>query len=285
MIIGKNRRQVILNIKKSVKEKNFNAKVEPNDPILSKKERLNLVKNFWTNHDKLFSRIINLIARGILNVGTPILTFNTKIDNPTSLKNLSSAIVTCNHYNQFDCLPLKRLAMNYHKRLYFVIEDANLKLPNWIGFLMRNIDSIPVTASIEYLGRDLPRYLERILLRNNWIVIYPEQELWQNYRKPRPLQKGAYYYAAKMNVPIISCFVEIRDTKKREKLHPEFNKTRWILHVLPTIYPNPKLSIVENAQKMREIDYRQKVQAYEKAYHKKLDYKFTDWDIAGYNKK
>ena len=285
MIIGKNRRQVILNIKKSVKEKNFNAKVEPNDPILSKKERLNLVKNFWANHDKLFYRIINLIARGILNVGTPILTFNTKIDNPTSLKNLSSAIVTCNHYNQFDCLPLKRLAMKYHKRLYFVIEDTNLKLPSWIGFLMRNIDSIPVTASIEYLGRDFPRHLERILIRNNWIVIYPEQELWQNYRKPRPLQKGAYYYAAKMNIPIISCFVEIKDTKKREILHPEFNKTRWILHVLPTIYPNPKLSIAKNAKKMREIDYQQKKQAYEKAYHKKLNYKFTDWDIAGYNKK
>ncbi|QLL67380.1 1-acyl-sn-glycerol-3-phosphate acyltransferase [Lactobacillus johnsonii] len=285
MIIGKNRRQVILNIKKSVKEKNFNAKVEPNDPILGKKERLNLVKNFWANHDKLFSRIINLIARGILNVGTPILTFNTKIDNSTSLKNLSSAIVTCNHYNQFDCLPLKRLAMKYHKRLYFVIEDTNLKLPSWIGFLMRNIDSIPVTASIEYLGRDFPRHLERILIRNNWIVIYPEQELWQNYRKPRPLQKGAYYYAAKMNVPIISCFVEIKDTKKREILHPEFNKTHWILHVLPTIYPNPKLSTSENAQKMQEIDYQQKKQAYEKAYHKKLNYKFTDWDIAGYNKK
>ena len=68
-------------------------------------------------------------------------------------------------------------------------------------------------------------------------------------------------------------------------MHPEFNKTRWILHVLPTIYPNPKLSIAKNAQKMREIDYQQKKQAYEKAYHKKLNYKFTDWDIAGYNKK
>lgn len=285
MIIGKNRRQVILNIKKSVKEKKFNAKVEPNDPILSKKDRLNLVNNFWTKHDKLFSRMINLIARGILNIGTPCLTFNTQINIPTSLKNLSAAIITCNHYNQFDCLPLKRLAMKYHKRLYFVIEDTNLKLPNWLGFLMRNIDSIPVTPSIEYLGRDLPRHLKQILTQNNWIVIYPEQELWQNYRKPRPLQKGAYYYAAKMNVPIISCFVEIRDTKKREKLHPEFNKTRWILHVLPTIYPNPQLSASENAKKMREIDYHQKVQAYEKAYHKKLDYKFTDWDIAGYNKK
>lgn len=39
------------------------------------------------------------------------------------------------------------------------------------------------------------------------------------------------------------------------------------------------------SQKMREIDYQQKKQAYEKAYHKKLNYKFTDWDIAGYNKK
>ena len=28
-------------------------------------------------------------------------------------------------------------------------EDTNLKLPNWIGFLMRNIDSIPVTASFQ----------------------------------------------------------------------------------------------------------------------------------------
>ena len=48
MIIGKNRRQVVLNIKKSVKEKNFNAKVEPNDPILSKKERLNF--QCWNSH-------------------------------------------------------------------------------------------------------------------------------------------------------------------------------------------------------------------------------------------
>lgn len=37
MIIGKNRHQVILNIKRRVKEKKFNAKVEPDDPVLSKK--------------------------------------------------------------------------------------------------------------------------------------------------------------------------------------------------------------------------------------------------------
>ena len=67
--------------------------------------------------------------------------------------------------------------------------------------------------------------------KNHWVVVYPEQELWLNYRKPRPLQKDPYYYAAKMNVPIISCFVEIKDTNKQEKLHPEFNKTRWNLSI------------------------------------------------------
>ena len=98
-------------------------------------------------------------------------------------------------------------------------------------------------------------------------------------------KKDPYYYAAKMNIPIISCFVEIKDTNKQEKLHPEFNKTRWILHVLPTIYPDPKLSLAQNIEKMRKVDYLQKKAAYEKYYGKKLDYTFTDWDIAGYKKK
>ncbi len=37
MIIGKKRQEVIFNIKRCVKEKKFNAKVEPDDPVLSKK--------------------------------------------------------------------------------------------------------------------------------------------------------------------------------------------------------------------------------------------------------
>lgn len=37
MIIGKKRQEVIFNIKRCVKEKKFNAKVEPDDPVLSKR--------------------------------------------------------------------------------------------------------------------------------------------------------------------------------------------------------------------------------------------------------
>lgn len=69
---------------------------------------------------------------------------------------------------------------------------------------MRNIDSIPVTASFRYLRSELPKHLNKIFSKkNHWVVVYPEQELWLNYRKPCSLQKDPYYYAAKMNVPII----------------------------------------------------------------------------------
>ena len=57
MIIGKKRQEVIFNIKRYVKEKKFNAKVEPDDPVLSKKDHLKLVEKFWANHNRLFSKV------------------------------------------------------------------------------------------------------------------------------------------------------------------------------------------------------------------------------------
>lgn len=282
MIIGGDRLKVIENIKKNVKNKAFHAKAEIGDPVLSKEESKKIVDRFWKDSQKFSHKVINLFTRGAFDLGTLILTWGDKIDNPYKIKHIPSAFVTSNHYNQFDSLPVKKLALRSHKRLYFIIEDTNLLLPSWIGFMMRNVDSIPLSKTIRYLGRDFPRHLTDIFAKDNWVLIYPEQEMWFNYRKPRPLQKGAYFYAAKLNVPIISCFVEIQDLPGYEKGHPEFHKTRRILHVLPTIYPDPNLTVNQNARRMRDIDYLQKKKAYEKAYGKKLDYTFSNDDIAGF---
>ncbi|MCG4837967.1 hypothetical protein L0P55_19620, partial [Parabacteroides merdae] len=77
------------------------------------------------------------------------------------------------------------------------------------------------------------------------------------------------------NAPIIFCFTEIIDLPKAEKNNDNFYQTRYRLHVLPLIWPDPKLSVNENAKLMMEKDYAQKKAAYEKAYQKKLDYRFT----------
>ena len=52
--------------------------------------------------------------------------------------------------------------------------------------------------------------------------------MWFNYRKPRNLKRGAYYYAAKNNVPIVPIFVEIQnlDEKETEELNVDTAKRK-----------------------------------------------------------
>lgn len=104
--------------------------------------------------------------------------------------------------------------------------------------------------------------------------------MWFNFRKPRPTKRGAYYYAAKFQMPVISCFVEMIDENEVDR--DDFMKVRYRIHVLPLIYPDPNLSIRDNSVLMNEKDYQQKKEAYEKAYGKELEYSFDKADIAGW---
>ena len=36
--------------------------------------------------------------------------------------------------------------------------------------------------------------------------------MWWNYRKPKPLKKGAYTFAAKNHVPVLPCFITMEDS-------------------------------------------------------------------------
>lgn len=254
------------------------------DPVLTEKERDRIVQKFWQNKHKLTYHVLNIVINSLFGVITPLSTIHDEIDEKSSIQDLPAAFITCNHYNQLDVLPIKKLAMRHHKHLYFMVEATNLKMHFPINIIVRNADSIPLMSSLNYLGRCLPDHLKNIFRKQNWVLVYPEQELWFNYRKPRPLQRGAYYYAAKLQIPIISCFAEIRERPQSEWFHRDFYKTKIILHILPTIYPDPKLSVNENTTKMCKIDYQQKVAAYEKAYHQKLTYHFSPEDIAGFKK-
>ena len=54
------------------------------------------------------------------------------------------------------------------------------------------------------------------------------------------------------------------------------------MHVLKPIYPDPKKTVRQNSIDMMNQDYAQKVEAYERAYGKKLTYDFEEDDIAGW---
>ena len=285
MIIGENKGEVINNIKKAVERGEYNAKVELGDPKLTLEEKNKIIYKYLENKNKASFKLKTKIAKGSIAILTNTLQKDTEIVGIENIKDITGGgIVTSNHFNPLDNLIIQKFAKEvFRKRLYIVSQETNLAMSGVIGFFMNYSDIIPIADQVNYMKRDFPQIIKNVLKENNLILIYPEEEMWFNYKKPRPLKGGAYYFSAKNNVPIISCFVEMKEID--EKDNDEFNKVKYVLHVLKPIYPNPNITAKENSEIMKEIDYNQKKEAYEKSYNKKLDYDFEIEDIAGWRKR
>lgn len=281
-MIGISKDDVISNIKNATENGEFNKKVEIGDPSLTQKQEEQIIEKYIKNQDKISYKIKTKIARIIIFWGTKIINKETKIEGIENIKDIKTgAIITSNHFNPLDNLIIQKLTRKIgKKRLYIVSQVSNFAMEGFIGFLMNYSDTIPLSKQVSFMKKQFAKFIKSKLKKNDYILIYPEEEMWINYRKPRPLKQGAYYYAAKNNVPIISCFTEIID--KEEQINYEFFAVKHILHVLPPIYPDSNKSAKENSIEMMEKDYNQKKQAYESAYNKKLDYTFNKDDIAGW---
>ena len=285
MVIGKNKKEVIENIKINTENNELNKKVEVNDPVISDEEKVEVIEKFYKNKEKKMSYFLkNKIGYLYVNYFSLKLNKSIEIEGLENIKDInSSAIITTNHFNPLDNMVIRKLIKKrYKKNMYIVIQETNLLMPGFLGFLMNNLNILPLSKSPNYIIKKFKPELSKILSKNNYVLIYPEEEMWFNYKKPRPCKRGSYQFAAENNVPIISCFVEQIDTK--EKDNDEFNKINYIVHVLKPIYPDKTKTPRENSIIMAQLDYQQKVQAYEKAYNTKLSYDFSYDDIVGYRK-
>ena len=281
MIIGENKDAVIENIKNATETGEFNKKVEVNDPNLSDEQRDEIINKYLSRRKKITYLLNNKTARMIADTVSWSENKVTEIKGLENIKDIDTgAIITSNHFNPLDSLIIRKLVKKIGKKhLYIVAQETNLAMTGLIGYMMNYTDIIPISRKISYMKHDFSDILEEKLNKKQFILIYPEQEMWFNYKKPRPPKPGAYYYAAKNNVPIISCFVEMIDTDEEE--NEMFNKVKCVLHILPPIYPDKNKTPKENSKIMMEKDYKQKIKAYEEIYNKKLDYTFSYDDIAG----
>lgn len=285
MIIGGSKKEVIKNIETNIINKELNRKVEVNDAVLSDEEITKLINKFYKNKSKKFSYAIkHMIANMTISKYMKLLDKDITIKGLENLKDLDlskGAIITSNHFNPLDTFIIRKLVEKVLKKdLYIVIQDTNLAMPGGLGFLMNYTNTIPVSKSPTYLAGTFKENLRKILSDGNIVLIYPEEEMWFNYRKIRPLKRGAYQYAAILNVPVISCFTKIIDTDILD--NEEFNKTIYELNVLGYLYPDKDISPRVNSINMLNEDYTWKKRSYEEAYNKSLDYTFSKDDIAGY---
>lgn len=285
MIIGGDKSNTIKNIKKNLKDKELNTKVEPDDPEFSDEERTKYLNNFFNiRKNKLSFYFKSLPAKTVIKKVTNDMSKYIEYANIDNVdKSIKSAIVTCNHFNPIDNIFIRKaIKDNYNKDIYIVIQDTNLALPDNLGYLMNYSNTIPLSKSPSYIKDTFKKELDSRFKNHKFVLIYPEEEMWFNYRLPRPCKKGAYHFAAEHNVPIISLFIEMRDLNEDD--NEQFKQIKYIVHFLKTIYPDNNKSVRENASYMSELDYKQKCEAYEKIYNKEIEYKYNYKDIAGLKK-
>ncbi len=283
MIIGKNRLAVIENIKKSAECGDFYAKVEIDDPVLTPEQSDEIIKNYLKNRVTLPFKIKSCFARFMANILTFALNRKTEIVGIEKLSGIEGgAIITSNHFSPIENTAIRHLVKKLDKRrINIVSQVTNLAMTGAIGFLMNYGDTVPISDNFRYMQRDFTNVLAELVEKDEYVLIYPEKEMWFNYRKPRKFKRGAYYYAARLNVPVISCFVEIQDLPKRDK--GDFNKVKYTVHILDVLYPDGNKTVKENSVEMCQKDYQLKKEVYEKVYGKPLVYTFEKDDIAGWN--
>ncbi|MDD5835890.1 MAG: lysophospholipid acyltransferase family protein [bacterium] len=287
MVIGGSKKEVIKNIQQNILDNELNKKVEVNDATLNDEEIAKYLDTFYKNKNKKISYWFkHQSANGIVRKYMKMLDNDITIKGLENIKELdlsNGAIITSNHFNPLDTFIIRKLVEKVLKKdLYIVIQDTNLAMPGMLGFLMNYVNVIPVSKSPTYLAGTFKETLKSVLDTGAIVLIYPEEEMWFNYRKIRPLKRGAYQYAAVLNVPVISCFTKIEDTDIPD--NDEFNKTLYELNVLGVLYPDKDVSPRTNSINMLNQDYSWKKTAYEKLYNEKLDYTFNVKDIAGWRK-
>ena len=155
------------------------------------------------------------------------------------------------------------------RTLFKIIREGNYSFPGLYGFFMRNCNTIPLSSNFEVLKMSM-NAVDTVLRRGDLLLVYAEQSMWWNYRKPKPLKIGAFKFASKNNVPVIPCFITMRDTDKIGK--DGYPIQAYTLHISAPIFPNATLTINEAAEALLKENQKIWQDIYEKEYGIALTY-------------
>ena len=181
-------------------------------------------------------------------------------------------IVTCNHFSIGDNYAVW-VALRDHmdgKLLYKVIREGNYtNPPKPFGLFMRHCNTLPLSSQKATMVKFMKAFAA-LLRQGETILIYPEQGMWWNYRKPRPMQDGAFSLAVRNKAPVVPIFITMEDSDVPDG--DGFFVQEYTLHILPAIYPDEDLPYIAAKKDMKKRNYEAWVKTYETVYGKPLVY-------------
>lgn len=229
-------------------------------------------------NEKFSSKIKNKIANvfgarffdGLIAKRQLIIKEVRGIENFTAVQ--GGKIVTCNHFSICDHYAVwvaLRESMG-GKLLYKIIREGNYtNPPKPFGLFMRHCNTLPLSSQKATMVKFMKAFSE-LMKRGETVLIYPEQGMWWNYRKPRPMQDGAFSLAVRERVPVVPIFITMADSDVSDG--DGFFVQEYTLHILPAIYPDTTLSRTEAKADMKQKNYEAWVKTYEEVYQTPLEY-------------
>ena len=272
---SEDRKRILKKIEEYEKEGNFDTDVEDDPPTIPlAPEDVDYLKKKSTS--KIKSKIANRMGKMFLD---DLLRDNKliikEIKGLENLQNIETgAVLTCNHFNPFDSFAIEKTFIesgeNKNRKLFKVIREGNYtNFPGLYGFFFRNCDTLPLSSNTQTMIEFL-KAVDTILQRKDFVLIYPEQSMWWNYKKPKPLKNGAFRFAARNYVPIIPIFITMEDSNIIGE--DGFFVQEYIINIGEPIYPDGELSEKENANIMKEKNAEVWKNTYEDFYKVPLEY-------------
>ena len=261
--------EVLKKIEQLEKERKFDVDAEDDPPtIVLTPENIDYLRK------KMTSKLKRVFANEVGERFLDNLLKNNKliIKEIRGIENLSKvttgAIVTCNHFNPFDSFTIEKVfrisGKIEEKKLYKVIREGNYtNFPGLYGFFFRNCDTLPLSSNkrtmIEFM-----KAVDTLLQNGDFILIYPEQSLWWNYRKPKPLKPGAFKFASRNNVPVIPIFITMEDSDIIGE--DGFPVQEYIVNISEPIYPDENLTEKQNTERLLNQNFEIWKNIYENFY-------------------
>ena len=276
---SKDRLEILEKIKKLEESGIFDVDVEDDPPTIPlSPENVDYLRTSRTS--KIKSRMANRMAKKFLN---DLLRDNKliikEVKGLENMQNIQTgAIITCNHFNPYDSFTIEKVfrmaGQDKYRKLFKVIREGHYtNFPGLYGFFFRNCDTLPLSSNkrtmIEFV-----KAVDTILKRGDFILIYPEQSMWWNYRKPKPLKNGAFHFAARSNVPIIPVFITMEDSEIIGE--DGFPIQEYTVNIGKPIYPDDKLNEKVNTEIMRDKNFDIWKNIYEDFYKTPLEYDILD---------
>ena len=272
---SKDRLEVLEKIARLEKEGRFDIDVENDPPTIElTPDKIDYLRK--TSTDKIKTKVANMVGETFLKEQVrknKLIIKDVKgIENINNVK--TGAMITCNHFNPFDSFTIEQvLKMSEHAKntkLYKVIREGNYtNFPGFFGFLFRNCDTLPLSSNKKTMTSFI-KAVEEILKNKDFILIYPEQSMWWNYRKPKPLKDGAYRFATKNDVPVIPIFITMEDSNIIGD--DGFPIQEYTVNISKPIYPDNSKTLKENIESMKKENFEIWKEIYEEFYGIPLEY-------------